>query len=391
MTNKLLLIAITLLAFIAFTASPAALAQQHKTSALINEELDKLAEFQLSGTLPQAIKEITAKTGVPIEVAPQTYDLLPWGEQTTINAKIANQTLRKALEAITRKLGLTIELKDEGIEIKPLPALRRLARRATIEELGVLDLLSRTELKLDADRPTLKQVVAAVDNRLDELKSSFAVENRAQADAVLEAAVPVARNATLLAALEAIPQATDATWYPWGDTLIVLPKADHVRDTLSKTITRSWNGVDISQVLAELSNVSGTNFIIEPGAVQRIPGDSRNIRLVLENAPIQQALESIAGFTGLAWSVNDKGVYIWNAGNSAGQSREPSIGLLTLDNGLQVVLRESQVPADLREYVKFKTTQHFEKMRQQMRDENFKPTTQPTATTAPTLKRPDDL
>jgi hypothetical protein len=391
MTNKLLLIAITLLAFIAFIASPAALAQQHKTSALINEELDKLAEFQLSGTLPQAIKEITAKTGVPIEVAPQTYDLLPWGEQTTINAKIANQTLRKALEAITRKLGLTIELKDEGIEIKPLPALRRLARRATIEELGVLDLLSRTELKLDADRPTLKQVVAAVDNRLDELKSSFAVENRAQADAVLEAPVPVARNATLLAALEAIPQATDATWYPWGDTLIVLPKADHVRDTLSKTITRSWNGVDISQVLAELSNVSGTNFIIEPGAVQRIPGDSRNIRLVLENAPIQQALESIAGFTGLAWSVNDKGVYIWNPGNASGQTREPSIGWITLDNGVHVILRESQVPADLREYVKHKTNQHFEKLREQMRDEGFKPTTQPATTAPATTQRRDDL
>ena len=386
MTNKLLLPAIALLALIAAPAFA-----QQKTSALINAELDKLAEFQLNGTLPQAVKEITAKTGVPIEVTPQTYDLLPWGEQTTINAKIANQTLRKALEAITRKLGLSIELKDEAIEIKPLPALRRLGRRASVEELGVLDLLSHTELKVDADRPTVKQILAAVDNRLDELKSPFAVENRAQADTILDAPVAVARNATLLAALEAIPQATDATWYPWGNTLIVRPKADHVREQLSKTITRSWNGVDVSQVLAELANLSGVSFVIEPGAVQRIAGDSRNIRLVLENAPIQQALESIAGFTGLAWSVNDKGVYIWNAGNASGQSREPSIGLLTLDNGLQVVLRESQVPADLREYVKFKTNQHFEKMRQQMKDENFKPSTQPAATSSPTTQRRDDL
>ena len=372
-------------------AASSAFAQQPKTSALINEELDKLAEFQLSGTLPQAIKEITNKTGVPIEITPQTYDLLPWGEQTTINAKIANQTLRKALEAITRKLGLTLELRDEAIEIKPLPALRRLGRRATVDELAVLDLLSRTDLKLDAERPTVKQILAAVDNRLDELKSPFAVENRAQADAILDAPVAVARNATLLTALEAIPQATDATWYPWGNTLIIRPKADHVRDMLGKTITRSWNGVDVSQVLAELANLSGVSFVIEPGAVQRISGDSRNIRLVLENAPISQALESIAGFTGLAWSVNDKGVYIWNAGNGSGQSREPSIGLLTLDNGIQVVLRESQVPADLREYVKYKTNQAFEKMRQQMKDENFHPTTQPAATTAPTTRRRDDL
>ena len=376
------------------TVTTPALAQQ-KTSALINEELDKLSEFQLSGTLPQAIKEITAKTGVPIEVTPQAYDLLPWGEQTTINAKIANQTLRKALEAITRKLGLMIEMRDEAIEIKPLPALRRLGRRATVEELGVLDLLSRTELKIEGERPTVKQILAAVDNRLDELKSPFAVENRAFAENILDAPIAVARNATLLAALEAIHQATDATWYPWGDTLIVRPKADHVRELLTKTITRSWNGVDVAQVLAELANLSGTSFTIEPGAIQRIPGDSRNVRLVLQNAPIQQALESIAGFTGLAWSVSDKGVYIWNAGSAAGQSREPSIGLLTLDNGIQVVLRESQVPADLREYVKHKTAQHFERMRQQMKDEGFKPTTQPapatTTTTAPATQRRDDL
>ncbi len=387
--RRLVIVAAVLCA-LASSLAPAAFAQQPKTSALINEELDKLAEFQLSGTLPQAIKEITNKTGVPIEVAPQTYDLLPWGEQTTINAKIANQTLRKALEAITRKLGLTIELRDEAIEIKPLPALRRLGRRATVEELGVLDLLSRTELKLENDRPTVKQLVAAVDNRLDELKSPFAIENRAQTDALLDAPVAVSKNATLLDGLEAIARSTDATWYPWGDDLIVLPKVDHVRDLLAKTITRSWNGVDVSQVLAELASLSGTTFTIEPGAVQRIAGDSRNIRLVLENAPIQQALESIAGFTGLAWSVNDKGVYIWNPGNASTQTREPSIGWITLDNGMNVILRESQVPADLREYVKHKTNKHFEELRKQMTDEGFKPTTQP-ATTAPTTQRRDDL
>ena len=392
MTKTPLIVALALLSPLAVLAP--ALAQQPKTSALINEELDKLAEFQLSGTLPQALKEITNKTGVPIEVAPQTYDLLPWGEQTTINAKIANQTLRKALEAITRKLGLTIELRDEAIEIKPLPALRRLGRRATIEELGVLDLLSRTELKLDTDRPTVKQLVAAIDSRLDETKSNFAIENRAP-DALLDTPVPVSKNATLLDGLEAIARSTDATWHPWGDDLIVRPKVDHVRDLLTKTITRSWNGVDVAQVLAELANLSGTTFTIEPGAVQRIAGDSRNIRLVLENAPIQQALESIAGFTGLAWSVNEKGVYVWNAGNASTQSREPSIGWITLDNGVNVILRESQVPADLREYVKHKTNKHFDELRKQMTDEGFKPTTQPAttapATTTTTTQRRDDL
>jgi hypothetical protein len=126
------------------------------------------------------------------------------------------------------------------------------------------------------------------------------------------------------------------------------------------------------------------NFIIEPGAVQRIPADSRNIRLVLDNASISQAMENIAGFTGLAWSVNEKGVYVWNPNTAGTVSREPSVGLLTLDNGMQVVVRESQVPPDVRDYIKHKTDQQIEKIRQKMKEEGFVPATQPTT-------KPQDL
>jgi hypothetical protein len=229
---------------------------------------------------------------------------------------------------------------------------------------------------------SVKQLLAAVDSRLEAEKSAFAIENRAES--VGAAQVTVTRNATLLDAMEAIPASTDATWYPWGRTLVVRPKVDHVRDLLNKTITVRFNDTDISQVLTDLQRRSGVRFTIEPGAVQRIPQDSRIVKLVHDNVSIQQALESIAGFTGLAWSANDKGVYIWNPATGAGvQSREPSVGLLMLDNGMQVVIRESQIPADLREYVKFKTQQHFDKMRQQMKEENFvPPATQPTSATS---------
>jgi hypothetical protein len=50
-----------------------------------------------------------------------------------------------------------------------------------------------------------------------------------------------------------------------------------------------------------------------------------------------------------------------------------------------VVIRESQIPPDLREYVRHKTNQQFEKMRQQMQEEGFKPTTGPTTQASPDL------
>ena len=102
---------------------------------------------------------------------------------------------------------------------------------------------------------------------------------------------------------------------------------------------------------------------------------------MLDNASIAQALENIAGFTGLAWSVSDKGVYIWNPSSAGGPGavREPTVGLITLDNGMQVILRESQVPPDMREYIKHKTDQQLAKIRQMMKEENCKPSTQPAA------------
>ena len=88
------------------------------------------------------METIKQTTGVPIIAAAGVYDLLPWGEQTNISAKIQNQTLRGALEAITRKLGLTFVLQDEAVELQPMPALKRLGRRASVEELDLLDALA---------------------------------------------------------------------------------------------------------------------------------------------------------------------------------------------------------------------------------------------------------
>src|SRR5262249_43967690 len=149
----------------------------------------------------------------------EAWDLLPYGEQTTLKVKIENQTLRGALQAIARHLGLTLELKEEVVELRPLPALKRLGRRATDEELKVLAFLARTPLDAPqgTDRMPVKQVLAKVDAKLVEGKSDFAVEDRTP-DSIGNTPIAVARNDSLLDALEAIPQATEATWYPWGRT-----------------------------------------------------------------------------------------------------------------------------------------------------------------------------
>ncbi len=365
---------------------------QSSSSALIAEELDKQVklDFPQNTPLPQVMQAITKDTGVALVADPSVYELLPWGEQTGLTVQIANQTLRQALEVMTRTLGLTFVLKQETVEIRPMPALKRLGRRATPDELAVLNLLASTPADIKGDRASVKDLLAAVDAKLEAAKSPFAIENRAFDDTSATTPVPVAKNATLIDALESLVESSGATWHPWGKTLVIIPKEEHVRGQLAnKEISVRYNDIDIAKVLTELSARSGVPFTIEPGAVQNIPPEARKVGLILDNTSVQQALEYIGGFTGLSYVVNEKGVYLFNkSAGAAGARRDPVVAIVRLENGVEVLIPDSEVPADLREYLKHKRSRAVNDLREQMINEGFKPTTQPAPATSP-AKSPD--
>jgi hypothetical protein len=288
-------------------------ARAEQTSALIAQAMDKQLpknEIHFDGTLPQAIQDFGDMTGVRIEADDSVYDLLPWGDLTTFRADFRHQTLRQALSAICQKLGLQYELGDQSVQLHLLPPLQRLGRRCTVEELQCLDYLSATPLAAKQSDFAAEHLLAAIDSRLE--KSPYAVENRAfiPADAT---PVNVSRHASLLDALEEIAAQTNATWYPWGDTVVVLKKSDQVRLQLSRRITIRYDNEDVANVLLDLAHRSNLDFQIQPGCLQKIPAPFRTLKLELDNATVQQALESIAGFTGLGYNVTDTGVSFWTA------------------------------------------------------------------------------
>jgi hypothetical protein len=270
-----------------------------------------------------------------------------------------------------------------------MPALARLGRRANLPELQALDKLASTNLNLPSDQIKVSQLIEAIDQKLVELKSPFAVENRLGERVSSDRMISVPRNATMLDALEALATQTAGTWYPWEKSVVILPKEQQVRNLLNKTISARYEGVDVTQVLAELSQRSGVDFTYEPGAIQRVPAQYRTIpKLVLIDVPIKQALESLAAFTGLGYVANESGVYFWNATygyGAGGGAGDPVVCTLQLDNGLTLMMRANSVPDDIRQYIDAKEKREFEKLRQQMKEENFTPTTKPATT------KPEDL
>ncbi len=366
----------------------AAMAQE--SSALINKALDEqVKSLVLDKTLPAAMDLIGDKTGVRLKEDPMIWDLLPWGRETTVKAKIENLTLREALEALTRKLGLVLVLRDEYVEIAPMPALKRLAQRASVSELRALDLLASRQLKLGTDHPTVKQLLEAVDMKLDQEKEiQLAVESRIGDAVKADKTVFVPRNATLMEALEALPKETVATWYPWGNNIMIVTKEDRTRRLLAKPLTmRSGEGgLDLTQALVDISQRTGVAFEYQPGVIASLPAENRVLRgpggkaPVLDNVPAQQILDLVSASTGLAYAIQGDKVYIStpsSAANAANAPRDAPIGFMQLDIGMQVLVPISQVPEDMRQYIKMKTNKELDKIRQMMKEEGFKPAPAP--------------
>ncbi|MCS7032776.1 MAG: hypothetical protein NZ561_02145 [Phycisphaerae bacterium] len=368
------------IAFLALSLLVAQLSFAQNTSALINEQLDALIKLDLKTTLPEALRQITQQTGVRLEAAPSVWELLPYGRQTPITAKLENLTLREGLTELTRALGLRFELKDEAVEIQPLPALARLGRRATLDELRTLRALhaARLDVPVNARGIPYPQLIEALAARLAALSPPVEFENRA-GDLPANPLIGIAREVSLLDALEAMSAQTSVTWHPWGNGIIVLKKQEQVSNQLSRPVTLRYSGEDVTQVLADLAAKSGVPFTFRPGSIQHIPAEFRRIRLVVDNAPITQALESISAFTGLGYSYDERGVYIWNQtyGVDAGQ-RDPAVVLFDLGDGVNVVLPRSHLPPDVQQYIEQKRAQDVIRViREKMQKEGFQPTTQP--------------
>jgi len=286
------------------------------SSALTSETMDhQLSSLDVQGGLLDVMKAVEMQSGVRLEAGPAVWEALPWGQDTSLTVHVQHTTLRQALDSITRHLGLTYRLGDEAVLLSPSPALARIGRRATLDEIGILELLASQPIKLDSTEVTVDTMLAAVDARLTELKSVFAIQRRPTK--FEPASIHIARNATMMEALEEVSAQTDATWYPWGHTLVITSKVDAVRLRLGKRLSRRFDAVPLSQVLLDLSEFSCVDFIYTPGVLNSAPAEYQNVTLNVEDASVQQTLEQISGRTGLKFEVTEMGVRVTGSGAAA--------------------------------------------------------------------------
>ena len=346
---------------------------------------ERLDLSMTDAAVPDVLARISKVSNLKVDISAGTYELLPWGRQTTLpKVEFVNQTVGDALATIAQRLGLTVRLEPDGAELLPMPALARLGRTSTLDELATLDLLSRTPLGGGTGRTTVRKLVEAVDAALSaadaEAKSSghpspkVDLEYRIPDAAEDGAAIYIPRRASAAEALEALDRQTRVTWLPRGKTVVVLPKSEQFRDRLARPVTLKYDNADVGQVLSDLATRAGVPFRIYPGAIGAIPATFRNVKIVLENATIDQALQNLAGVTGLSWSVDDRGVFIWNKmetppADAPAVAKAQAVGILKLSDGMDLLIFDSEVPDDLRKLYAEKKRAEFDRQRREIKGE----------------------
>ena len=372
---------------------PVATQPTTRSTTNVTQAADERLDLTMSdAAVPDVLARISALANLPVVVSPGTYELLPWGMQTTLpKVEFKNQTVGDALGTIAQRLGLTVHLEPDRVELLPMPALARLGRTSTLDELATLDLLSRRPLKGGTGRTTVKKLVDALDATLAGADAEAKAEGREPPRVDVECRTPeggavgasdsaalfIPRNATAAEALEALDRQTRLTWLPRGKTVVVMSRADQYRDRLTRPVNLKYDNVDVAQVLSDLSTKSGVPFRIYPGAVQAIPAAFRNVKILMENATVDQALQNLAGVSGLSWSLDDRGVFLWNKMETPpapeGQTaKSQAVGILRMADGMELLIFENEVPDDLKKLYASKKSELFDRQRREMKQEQAK-------------------
>ena len=148
---------------------------------------------------------------------------------------------------------------------------------------------------------------------------------------------------------------------------------------LAQPIQITHNKEPLEVVVSDLSHASGIHFVPEPGLYQSVPV----VSLSSDNATVLRTLETLAGFTRIAFEVRDDSIYL-RLTPGAGQSTPDSIiGRISIPAGdgtfMDVYIRESDLSGEQNELRKKKIEEAIKNMQKTL----TAPPTPPTPATAP--------
>lgn len=284
-------------------ASPAGESEQDENEILIVKALEQPTDLNVENTpIQKALQQLADNTGIPIRMAVGTTSLLPYGSQTNLTAKIEKRPLKESLAALLQPLGLQFTPQHDHVLVAPVPPLYRLARRATWEEMDVLKKLATTQWS--------KELFDSLQFQFQDSPAADAAANR-ETLSRLAGAVGAGSAADVL---EHACQQHGWVWSPNGNVIAIVTKTRQTERQLDKRVSLRYAQVNLKDALMDLAAQGGVLLRFDPGVLASLPPQTaERFSLSMENTTIRQALEIIAGETGLMYFIEAGGVRISNS------------------------------------------------------------------------------
>ncbi|MFW6065507.1 MAG: hypothetical protein ACOC9S_01675 [Planctomycetota bacterium] len=305
----------------AMVAVPASSSGQ-ETDVRVQQALDKPVNLEISDApITEVAEQLGAMTGVKFVLDDRVIERLPYGRQSPMSVTLRDITLREALTPMLAPQALQWRVEQDVVRIVPAPALSRMGRRATYDELQLLGTLYAEKLSRAEE----------LEDGLDELRELSGNDNlelslkpdTGRSEVLREA------NAELPATgaewLEAVCEPHDWTWYVSGDRIMVIEQTEQIRRQLGRQVSLRYQDAELVAVLLELARKADVHLSIDPDTFNYLPAETReSFNLIMSDATISQALEVIAGVTGLAFETTNEGLQVSASEELKQRVQEPS-------------------------------------------------------------------
>lgn len=354
-------------AAITFTLASSLEAAYEPSSGDANVALNSpVGRIELRGQdFPAVLQAISDLAGVPIIAEDQAIDLLPAGPRTRLKDVMVDEgpALRTVLTELLTPLGLTYEVRDGAIMVVATPPLKRMVRRATWEDLELMRQLS-AEYTPESFAP---------------FKILYRITSKVNAPSLLADQLSRAGQGTIAQVLETATGALGWVWVPNGDHIVIRTAEAQIANHMARRISKRYENTPLARILVELADLAETPISFEPGMMLKLPPQTANgYTLLLDNASIRQAFQLISAETGLVVETKRDGLYVSlaeSAADGASGRRSAFVGKITIPSKdgtfqYEFLLREDELPEDIRSYRRQIIDEYIQKMRHDMAEDS---------------------
>lgn len=317
----------------------------------------------------EAVELLAEETGVIIEFDRLILGCLPYGSRTKVTATAENRPLKEILGALLRPLAATYAPEGGRIMIRPLPPLMRICRRATWDEVALIEKLYST--------PWSRELADSLKFQFQDMPDVNAQANRKK---IYDLAGSVGAGSAARV-LEYACKQHGWEWYPDGNAISFCTRTRQVERQLERTMTAQYNEVPLQKVLLDVLGRAGLELKMEPGVLSSLPTQQvERFLMDVENVTVRQALELVAGMTGLGYFIEPDGVRIaastFTAGSTSSDAAQsaaalrltnPIVGQITIpgEHGItySFFIRRKDLPPELGELVEQQLPEYVERLR----------------------------